>query len=68
MSSSTWPKAFDVNLATDGKLIATGRYPLKAAAARLLEEGLAHGATRLRLRFSDARRSEQTATVSEALK
>jgi hypothetical protein len=65
--SATWPQSFDVNMTGDGKLIAMGRDPMKAAAARLLEEGLADASTSLRLRYVDGR-PEETATVEEALK
>jgi hypothetical protein len=63
-----WPEAFEVycrNGRDQGRVLAIGRDPLKASVDRLLEEGLAHPGSMLRLRYAD-NRPEITLSVSDA--
>jgi hypothetical protein len=62
---AVWPQAFVVHLAADGKRLGVGRDPLRMAAERLVEEGLAHSGSILRMNYVDGR-PEVVLSVSDA--
>src|SRR5437016_1918598 len=61
-----WSGCFRIHVSSNGKLLAIGRDPGKAAAARLIEEGLAHNGTRILIKFTNGRFGESI-LVDDAL-
>jgi len=60
-------RGYHIRLATDGRLVALGNSPLRASAARLLEENIVHSGVVLKLTYSEGDTSV-TKTVGEILR